>query len=645
MRSRSPNDWTTYKQFRNQCTGLYRKAKDDYFARMISKLKGFDDRSHHWWSLAKDIARLSRCKDQIPDLEDNGTSVTTDEDRAELLAKYFARQCCGPHDNFDNDVYGASYPLPESHPVFEFHPVTEKLIFRKLTSLPVFKITADPFLTNRILRECAPSICSSLTFLFNLSLSTNTFPDEWKKAVVTPLYKQRGSKNDPSNYRPVSLLHAVGKLLDSIVSDRLLHFLTKNNLLSVHQHGFLPRRSTVTQLIYVVEKWMRAMDSKECNIAVFMDFMKAFDRVWHVGLVHKLLRFGVSGDAVAWFASYLSDRSISVRVGTNLSCPHKITAGVPQGSHLGPILFLIFINDLPESVGISTELFADDALLHQSCLPNSLTGNYICQIQSAITDAESWATSWHGKFGHAKTKVMCISSKSLPIPQCIGPFFIDGTTVSVVDSHRHLGVTLVNTLDWSDHIRSVTLTCSKKAGLLRWMLHSIPSDVVIKLFLKFVRPSFEYAAPVWHGSISECDAIKLESIQCSVARTILKAAWVTPKSTLLKEIGWPSLRWRREILSMVLFFKLISSRPQLFCEYLPVFVKDKVNREHRKPLQLLLPSVKSSRHLNSFFIRSSILWNKLPHRIQSAPSSTVFRSLLEHHWETFKFNAYTNIPM
>ena len=168
---------------------------------------------------------------------------------------------------------------------------------------------------------------------------------------------------------------------------------------------------------------------------------------------------------------------------------------------------------------------------------------------------------------------MCISSKSLPIPQCIGPFFIDGTTVSVVDSHRHLGVSLVNTLDWSDHICSVTLTCSKKAGLLRWMLLSIPSNVVIKLFLKFVRPSFEYAAPVRHGSISECDEIKLESIQCSVARTILKAAWVTQKGTLLKEIGWPSLRWRREILSMVLFFNLISSRPQLFCEYLPVFVK------------------------------------------------------------------------
>ena len=108
--------------------------------------------------------------------------------------------------------------------------------------------------------------------------------------MVTLLYKQRGSKNDPSNYRPVSLLHAVGKLLDSIVTDRLLHFLTKNNLLSVHQHGFLPRRSTVTQLTYVVEKWMRAMDSKECNMAVFMDFMKAFDRVWRVGLVHKLLR-------------------------------------------------------------------------------------------------------------------------------------------------------------------------------------------------------------------------------------------------------------------------------------------------------------------------------------------------------------------
>ena len=260
LRSRSPDDWLAYTKFRNKCTDSYREAKANYFSKKISQLQSFDDGSLHWWKKAKDVTRLSRTKSSIPDLDNSGALVTTDEGRAELLADFFAKQCARPGNDSDHDTtYGAPLPLPETQPIFDFQPVPESHTLKKLQRLPVFKATADPLLTNRTLRECASSLCSSLTYLFNLSLSTNEFPDEWKQAVVTPIYKQRGRNNDPSNYRPVSLLHAVGKLLDSIVSERLLHFLTKNKLITEHQHGFLPGRSTVTQLIYVVEKWIRAI--------------------------------------------------------------------------------------------------------------------------------------------------------------------------------------------------------------------------------------------------------------------------------------------------------------------------------------------------------------------------------------------------
>ena len=226
--------------------------------------------------------------------------------------------------------------------------------------------SALPIITNRVLRECASPITESITYLSNLSIRTSKFPSDWKNAVVTPIFKRRGRKSDPSNYRPVSLLPSLGKVMDAIQSEHLLSYLNSNHLLNKHQFGFLPRRSTVTQLVYVVDTWLRDLDNGNQLSAIFMDFQKAFDRVWHTGLVHKLRTLGVLPNSVSWISSFLTDRTIAVRVGSCLSSQHTISAGVPQGSHLGPVLFLVFINDLPDHVNIPTELYADDALLHRA---------------------------------------------------------------------------------------------------------------------------------------------------------------------------------------------------------------------------------------------------------------------------------------
>ena len=176
------------------------------------------------------------------------------------------------------------------------------------------------------------------------------------------------------------------------------------------------------------------------------------------------------------------------------------------------------------------------------------------------------------------------------------------------------------------------------------MAQELSSSVAIKLYLCYVRPSLEYAAPVWHGSILENDAIKLERIQCSVARSLLKAEWNTPKETLLRILNWPSLRWRREVHAMLLFFNLLKRRPAPLSECLYPFAYSKSHRSLRKPYQLLLPYANSNKFVKSFFYRSALLWNSLPHKIQSMTSKGQFHVAIEEEWGDYKFNTQSNIP-
>ena len=262
-------------------------------------------------------------------MEDGSTTATSSEAKANLFARLFASQCSDPHSS-DTLPPGAPYPTRSANGSYDLHPVTDREVLNSLSKLSPSKSSGCPLLTNRVLREVALSISQSL--------QSSTFPQDWKTAVVVPLYKQRGDASAPTNYRPVSFLPAVAKVLDAIQSKRFSSFLMKNKLLTDHQFGFLPGRSTTQQLVYVVDKWLQTQDKGSASVGVFLDFQKAFDKVWHKGLLFKLACCGVSPDALSWFESYLFDRAITVRVEGIYSKSHSISTGVPQGSHCGPIL-------------------------------------------------------------------------------------------------------------------------------------------------------------------------------------------------------------------------------------------------------------------------------------------------------------------
>ena len=446
--------WSAYKKHKNLCNEQFRRAKNAYMSMLHTNLANESNGSHRWWTKAKSLAKISTPRREVPDLKDptTGELVTTDFAKANILGSYFSEQCTNPMP--EHNYVGAPFPLPQHHPSFTFPEISELSVFRKLQRLSPFKSTGDMFITNQLLRETAPVISTSLAYLCNLSLKTTVFPSQWKCAKVTPIFKNRGDPSNPSNYRPVSLLNAIGKVFDALQSQFLLDYLLRNHLISDHQFGFLPGRSTTLQLVSLVHEWQRALDSAYPTVTVFMDFMKAFDRVWHAGLLHKLAAAGLTAPSIAWLISYLSTRTITVTVGSTQSKEHSITAGVPQGSHLGPVLFLVFINDMPDKLSTTTksqtktDLYADDALLHTTCSPSLPIQSQLQVLQNAVDTAEDWALSWGGRFGHSKTVQLALGRRMDIVCQD-NPLFIEGRQINLAAMHKHLGVILSNTLRWS----------------------------------------------------------------------------------------------------------------------------------------------------------------------------------------------------
>ena len=411
--------------------------------------------------------------------------------------------------------------------MFDFPLITEHTVMRCLRRLPPSKSSGSSVLSHRVLRETAPAICASLTYLYNLSIKAGTFPNDWKTAVVTPIFKNRGKTENPSNYRPISLLPAVGKILNHIQSQALCRYLVDRNILTEHQFGFLPERSTTQQLIYITDRWLTALNDNKRVLAAFMDFNKAFDRVWHPGLLLKLGNCGLQPNALRWLSDYLSDRKLVVRVDSTLSSPQLITAGVPQGSHLGPILFTVFINDLPSAVRVPTELYADDALLHQ-VISRTHPSDDVAVLQASLSAASSWATCWNGRFSPEKTVLMEIKpSNRASTP--LGPVLLEGQPVNILVHHKHLSITFQSDLSWSAHLEKLISKGTQRAGLLKLMSRTLPLDVIAKLYLHYVRPVLEYASPLWHSATPATTALAMERIQASIARTVLRADWMTPK--------------------------------------------------------------------------------------------------------------------
>ena len=372
-----------------------------------------------------------------------------------------------------------------------------------LSSLNVNKSTGLDNIGPKILKLSADVITPSILYIVNKSISISQFPDLWKEAKVKPLFKS-GSKDDINNYRPISILPTVSKLIEKWVEMQFSQYLNEFNLLHKSQSGFRPRHSTESALILMVDSWLKAINEGKIVGCVLVDFRKAFDLVDHEILLRKLKCYKCNDSCVSWFESYLCHRKQRVSLNNNLSSTSEVIHGVPQGSILGPLLFLIFINDLPLYLQNNTstiDLYADDTTIYYSCSNILMLER---NLQKSLDCLQIWCRENGMILNTDKTKVMLITSrqKRMNLNNAVLNLQYNDIDITITTCDKILGIHVDNNLTWNNHFNFL----SKKLSSHLWLLSKVRIYLSIEhrvlFYNAYIKPHIDYCSLIWSNTSS-----------------------------------------------------------------------------------------------------------------------------------------------
>jgi hypothetical protein len=518
----------------------------------------------------------------------------------------------------DEDATNMPNLEPSPHPDMPDINISTHGIKKLLERLNPRKATGPDNIPCRLLVAVAQELAPALELLFRMSLKTGEIPAVCKHALVQPVYKKKGSRNLPSNYRPISLTSVCGKVMEHIVRHAITAHLHENKIMVDAQHGFRKGRSCETQLILTVDDLSSTLDKSGQTDTILLDFSKAFDKVPHQRLLLKLEHYGIRGQTLKWIQSFLTDRTQQVVVEGKTSPVGKVTSGVPQGSVLGPTLFLVYINDLGKNIKSTVRLFADDTILYRKIQNH----NDAALLQQDLEELERWERDWQMLFNADKCFVLPVTRKHNPIKST---YSLHNQNLEEVKSSKYLGVELTKTLNWGDHVAAVCEKANNTSAFIARNLQACPPTVQAACYKSLVRPTLEYACPVWDPHQEELIS-DLEMIQRRSARRIFRDFSRTTSATaLVNRLNLDPLKLRHTSAKATLMYKV---------EWNCVDVKprDGVLRRKGRNLrghsyQYLQLHCDSESHSSSFFPSAIRLWNNLPEEAVKASSPQQCRAL------------------
>ena len=347
---------------------------------------------------------------------------------------------------------------------------------------------------------------------------------------MTPIHK-KDDKSDISNYRPISLLNTIGKVFEKLVNKHVYNFFVSNNTISCLQSGFVQGDSTVNQLVSIYNTFCNALDDGKEVRAVFLDISKAFGRVWHKGLLLKLNSVGIRGSLLLWFSDYLTNRRQRVFLPGDCSDWTLTKAGVPQGSILGPLLFLIFINDIVSDIETNIRLFADDTSLYIIVeTPQSAAR----KLNNDLSKIKAWASKWLVSFNPSKSESLLISRKRSNINH--PDLCMDDNVIQEVNSHKHLGLTFSNDGTWHEHITNITSKAWTRINVMRKLKFKLDRRALEIIYFTFIRPIFEYAC-VNFDNCTQYELNDIEKVQLEAARIVSGTTKLVSLALLYEELG------------------------------------------------------------------------------------------------------------
>ena len=610
--------WELFKRYRNDLTDKIRTRKEEYKLDIETKINS--DETHGskiWWKLVNQFTiKKGLSASDIPPIQFENNIHYLPEEKAEVFNQHFTN---------NSTLNGADDELPvleEGDTILPQLVITEEMILDVIKHLNPNKAVGPDLIHNRLLIKAADVLVKPLEMLLNRSLNEEKFPASWKIAHVTPIFK-KGERDLCGNYRPVSLLSCVGKIMERCVQNHVFGFLKSNNLLTSCQSGFIPGDSTIFQLLVMYDDFCKSLDSKTTSQSVFFDISKAFDKVWHKGLIYKLHCIGIRGTMLRWFIDYLSDRKQAVVIKGKTSSYKSISAGVPQGSVLGPMLFLVYINDIVKDIESIVKLFADDTSMYLA-LENAAERSRI--LNADLQNIINWSVRWKVDFNPLKTELMTFCNKRQPDTL---PLLFGQQTLNPSYMHKHLGVILQNNCKWDSHIEALIIKTRLLVACLRSYKYQFSRKTLNTIYTSFILPHFEYADVLW-DNCTDGLSDELESLHLDAIRTIIGAVRGTSHAKLYRESGFTSLKERRRRHKLITYFKALNGfTPIYLTNYIPPLASS-INPypTRSSPLERSIPLYKTTLYEHSFFISTTYLWNELPDSYKLTNSISNFKRLL-----------------
>lgn len=624
METREGSAYKAYARARNQARNEVRRAIKKFEQSIANDIKSNPKK---FWAYTNSKLKSRR---EIPQLEKtDGSKTENDNDKAATLNKFFVSVFT------EEDVS----TLPQLPPIdvdtlLSDIVISDEDVKKKMKLLKPGKSPGLDNMYPRILKELDRTIVTPLRIIFQKSLQESVVPEVWREAMIVPIHKN-GSRSSPGNYRPISLTSIVCKMMESIIRDSIMEHMHRNQLFSDDQHGFLPGKSCTTQLLEVLDSWMLSMDNHSGIDAVYLDFAKAFDTVPHQRLQVKMRRYGIGGKVHKWISSFLSDRKQLVKVNGTRSDWAAITSGIPQGSVLGPVLFIIYINDLPETLHCQCKMFADDTKIWKQIA----TPQDTIELQDDINALQDWSDKWLLKFNTSKCKVLRVGPQRIETKYTMGD---KGDTLMETTVERDLGVWIDGNLTFREHILKTAKRANMMLGIIRRTFKSLDAKNLPPLYKTLVRSMLEYGNTAWSPQYRK-EAMELENVQRRATRMIpdLKGKGYSDR---LKALDLPTLAFRRLRGDMINTFKYAK---RMYSSNLLRFEAsdERITRGHQYKLSKKRSN--TAKHQSFFTNRITDTWNSLPSEVVEVETVNQFKNKIDRYWKThpLRYNPQADVKM
>ena len=501
-----------YKCYRNLLNRVQYKAKICYYRQLFDSSK---NNSAHTWRLINEIINHKNTEPKLPNsVTYHNTSITNLDDICNILNNYFVNIGTTLANSIpDYTNLTSTFLCNRSSNSIFLKDTDPEEILQIISSLNPKKAVGYDGISSKILQTLGYVISPILSNIFNKSMQLGIFPDKLKIAKVIPLHK--GGKTDViNNYRPISILSSLSKIYEKIINNRLNNFLNKYNIISDYQFGFREGMSTTLALTDIYDQFQNNLDDGKITCGVFMDLAKAFDTVNHSILLTKLDHYGIRGNALHLIQSYLENRAQFVQINNHVSMNKTIMSGVPQGSVLGPTLFLVYVNDIQNVTNFEVRLFADDTLLYLSDKDSQTLEK---NVNAELSKVQQWLDVNKLSLNISKTKYMILSPQFKE--KHIYQIKLKENLLSKTENHKYLGVIIDENLSWKPHIMTITSKLSKLSGLLYKLRPFVNKQILMQVYYTLIYPNLLYGITCW-GSCSKTASQPIQIIQNRILRCI-----------------------------------------------------------------------------------------------------------------------------